>query len=310
MGGPTNGRELRRFCALIIAWFQPGVVSPRAHLFRHIRESAVAVEPELPARRMGVPQRLIPHSGASISALWLEVGDRDLFNPNAMARQTCTTGCLRMSAWPGSWPTKALSFPVCLCPQRSPRRSRCARAKRCPKRLSTFAGLPSRGRIPCEREAIIELLPGCSRTAGQNHAPSNCAISSLPLSSEPGQMYAQLLSECGETAASPQLRRRRPSCSSVCRSRPRRADLLFRGRRSGLCCFCLIGFRRRDPDGQLTRSRCRRALGPPSMTNRRSQRYGLFESYKVKFRRFLAALRDSGASAPQDSLVVAPDVTP
>jgi enterochelin esterase-like enzyme len=53
MGGSSGGS-----CALIMA--SPGAVSSRAHLFGHLRQSAVAAGPEGAARRVGVPRA--PHS--------------------------------------------------------------------------------------------------------------------------------------------------------------------------------------------------------------------------------------------------------
>ena len=55
MGGSSGGS-----CALIMAWYHPELVPPRAHLFRHLREPAVAVESRDSARRVGVSRT--PHS--------------------------------------------------------------------------------------------------------------------------------------------------------------------------------------------------------------------------------------------------------
>ena len=80
MGGSSGGSA-----ALIMAWYHPELLPPRADLLRHVREPAVAAEPRDAARRLGVPRT--PDSRTARPKpirIWMEVGDRDLLNPNVM----------------------------------------------------------------------------------------------------------------------------------------------------------------------------------------------------------------------------------
>ncbi len=54
-GARDDGRQFRRFSGADHGVVSPGAVSPRAHLLRHLRESAVAVQSGDSARRVGVP---------------------------------------------------------------------------------------------------------------------------------------------------------------------------------------------------------------------------------------------------------------
>ena len=71
-------------CALIMAWYHPELVPPRPHLLRHLRQPAVAPQPRDARRRVGVPRAPHPRQPGQTLRIWMEVGDRDLLNPNAM----------------------------------------------------------------------------------------------------------------------------------------------------------------------------------------------------------------------------------
>ncbi len=78
MGGSSGGS-----CALIMAWYHPELYH------RVLTYSGTYVNQQWPptrnpARRMGVPRAPHPQHPAKPIRLWMEVGDRDLFNPNVM----------------------------------------------------------------------------------------------------------------------------------------------------------------------------------------------------------------------------------
>lgn len=79
MGGSSGGS-----CALIMAWYHPELYH------RVLTYSLTAVnqqwppDPETPHGAWGFHETIIPNSPAKPIRIWLEVGDRDLFNPNSM----------------------------------------------------------------------------------------------------------------------------------------------------------------------------------------------------------------------------------
>jgi enterochelin esterase family protein len=79
MGGSSGGS-----CALIMAWYHP------EWYHRVLTYSGTFINqqwpwnPQTPHGAWGFHERLIPESGAKPIRIWMEVGDRDLFNPNAM----------------------------------------------------------------------------------------------------------------------------------------------------------------------------------------------------------------------------------
>jgi len=79
MGGSSGGS-----CALIMAWYHPDLYH------RVLTYSGTYVNqqwpwnPKTPQGAWGFHQTLIPHSPRKPLRLWLEVGDRDLYNPNDM----------------------------------------------------------------------------------------------------------------------------------------------------------------------------------------------------------------------------------
>jgi enterochelin esterase-like enzyme len=80
MGGSSGGS-----CALIMAWYHPDLYH------RVLTYSGTYVNqqwpwnPETPHGAWGFHETLIPHSPRKPIRLWLEVGDRDNFSPNAMS---------------------------------------------------------------------------------------------------------------------------------------------------------------------------------------------------------------------------------
>ena len=83
-GPRDDGRQLRRLGGADHGVVSPGVVSPRADLLGHVREPAVALQPRDSARRVGLPRAPHPQQPAKPLRIWMEVGDRDNYNPNIM----------------------------------------------------------------------------------------------------------------------------------------------------------------------------------------------------------------------------------
>ena len=80
-----HGRQLRRVGGVDHGLVSPGALSPRADLLGHVREPAVAAELRDAARRVGIPRTPDPEQPRSKPIrIWMEVGDRDLLNPNVM----------------------------------------------------------------------------------------------------------------------------------------------------------------------------------------------------------------------------------
>jgi len=79
MGGSSGGS-----CALIMAWYHP------EWYHRVLTYSGTFINqqwpwnPQTPHGAWGFHERLIPESAAKPIRMWMEVGDRDLLNPNAM----------------------------------------------------------------------------------------------------------------------------------------------------------------------------------------------------------------------------------
>jgi enterochelin esterase-like enzyme len=79
MGGSSGGS-----CAMIMAWYHPDLYH------RVLTYSMTAVNqqwpynPETPHGAWGFHETLIPNSPAKPLRIWMEVGDRDLLNPNVM----------------------------------------------------------------------------------------------------------------------------------------------------------------------------------------------------------------------------------
>ena len=79
-----DGLQLRRLLRAHHGLVSPRALSPRAHLLRHFREPAVAAQRRDAARRVGIPRAPDPQQPAKPIRIWMEVGDRDLLNPNVM----------------------------------------------------------------------------------------------------------------------------------------------------------------------------------------------------------------------------------
>lgn len=83
-GRATTGGSSGGSCALIMAWYHP------EWYHRVLTYSGTYVnqqwphDPETPHGAWGFHEHLIPDSSAKPIRIWLEVGDRDIYNPNAL----------------------------------------------------------------------------------------------------------------------------------------------------------------------------------------------------------------------------------
>jgi enterochelin esterase family protein len=79
MGGSSGGS-----CALIMAWYHPDLYRRVLTYSGTFINQQWPWNPETPQGAWGFHQALIPKSRRKPLRLWLEVGDRDLYNPNTM----------------------------------------------------------------------------------------------------------------------------------------------------------------------------------------------------------------------------------
>jgi enterochelin esterase family protein len=82
MGGSSGGS-----CALIMAWYHPELYHRVLTYSGTYVNQQWPYNPETPHGAWEFHEHLIPNSPAKPLRLWMEVGDRDLFNPNAMRDQ-------------------------------------------------------------------------------------------------------------------------------------------------------------------------------------------------------------------------------
>jgi iron(III)-enterobactin esterase len=79
MGGSSGGS-----CALIMAWYHPELYRRVLTYSGTYVNQQWPYDPETPHGAWEFHEHLIPHSPAKPIRLWMEVGDRDLLNPNNM----------------------------------------------------------------------------------------------------------------------------------------------------------------------------------------------------------------------------------
>jgi len=79
MGGSSGGS-----CALIMAWYHPELYHRVLTYSGTFINQQWPYNPETPHGAWEFHEHLIPNSPAKSIRLWMEVGDRDLFNPNVM----------------------------------------------------------------------------------------------------------------------------------------------------------------------------------------------------------------------------------
>jgi enterochelin esterase-like enzyme len=79
MGGSSGGS-----CALIMAWYHPELYRRVLTYSGTYVNQQWPYNPETPHGAWEFHERLIPNTPAKPLRIWMEVGDRDLFNPNVM----------------------------------------------------------------------------------------------------------------------------------------------------------------------------------------------------------------------------------
>ena len=79
MGGSSGGS-----CALIMAWYHPELYHRVLTYSGTFINQQWPSNPQTPHGAWGFHEHLIPESPAKPTRIWMEVGDRDLFNPNVM----------------------------------------------------------------------------------------------------------------------------------------------------------------------------------------------------------------------------------
>jgi len=79
MGGSSGGS-----CALIMAWYRPDLYHRVLTYSGTYVNQQWPPNPQTPHGAWEFHERLIPNSTAKPLRIWMEVGDRDLFNPNIM----------------------------------------------------------------------------------------------------------------------------------------------------------------------------------------------------------------------------------
>jgi enterochelin esterase-like enzyme len=83
-GRATMGCSSGGSCALAMAWYRPDLYHRVLTYSGTFVNQQWPHNPDSPHGAWGFHERLIPNSPAKPLRIWLEVGDRDLFNPNAM----------------------------------------------------------------------------------------------------------------------------------------------------------------------------------------------------------------------------------
>jgi len=83
-GRATTGGSSGASCALIMAWYHPEWYHRVLSYSGTFINQQWPSNPETPLGAWGFHDHLIPQSPRKPIRIWMEVGDRDLFNPNAM----------------------------------------------------------------------------------------------------------------------------------------------------------------------------------------------------------------------------------
>ncbi len=83
-GRATTGCSSGASCALIMAWYHPELYHRVLSFSGTFVNQQWPYNPETPRGCWEIHQHLIPESPVKPLRIWMEVGDRDLFNPNIM----------------------------------------------------------------------------------------------------------------------------------------------------------------------------------------------------------------------------------
>jgi enterochelin esterase-like enzyme len=83
-GRATTGGSSGGSCALIMAWYHPELYHRVLTYSGTFINQQWPYNPQTPHGAWGFHEHLIPESPAKPIRIWMEVGDRDLYNPNTM----------------------------------------------------------------------------------------------------------------------------------------------------------------------------------------------------------------------------------
>ena len=83
-GRATTGCSSGASCALIMAWYHPDLYHRVLSFSGTFVNQQWPYNPETPHGCWGIHETLIPQSSVKPIRIWMEVGDRDLLNPNIM----------------------------------------------------------------------------------------------------------------------------------------------------------------------------------------------------------------------------------
>ena len=122
-GRATMGCSSGGSCALIMAWYHPDLYHRVLTYSGTFVNQQWPYNPETPHGAWEFHEQLIPNSPAKPLRIWMEVGDRDLLNPERHARQHARLGAGQREHGQGAG-RQGLSLPVRLRPQRRPLRRR------------------------------------------------------------------------------------------------------------------------------------------------------------------------------------------
>ena len=97
-GRATMGGSSGAACAFTMAWFHPELYRRVLSYSGTYVNQQSPLNPDLAARRVGIPRDLIPNSPAKPMRVWLHVSERD--NGMEIRKRRGTTGCWPTSGWP------------------------------------------------------------------------------------------------------------------------------------------------------------------------------------------------------------------
>ena len=115
MGGSSGGS-----CALIMAWYHPELYHRVLTYSGTFINQQWPSNPQTPHGAWGFHEHLIPESPVKPIRIWMEVGDRDLFNPNVM-RDNMHDWVLANEQMAKVLAAKGYHYQFRICPQRRTR---------------------------------------------------------------------------------------------------------------------------------------------------------------------------------------------
>ena len=93
---------------MVMAWYQPELYHRVLTYSGTFVNQQWPSNPETPHGAWEFHEHLIPNSPAKPLRIWMEVGDRDLLNPNVM-RDNMHDWVLANETWPKRWPRRGIT---------------------------------------------------------------------------------------------------------------------------------------------------------------------------------------------------------